>query len=195
MQLRALIRANADTGGNLWIMIPMIASISEIKEVRSMVSELAKELQLPIPKVGIMVETPAAFIMADKLAEYCDFFSIGTNDLTQYIMAADRGSASVAYLYKTYDPAVLRALQAIIKAGIAAGIPVGMCGEAAADPMLIPLLISFGLKEFSVGPTSVLRTRGEISRWSKEQADEIAKGALQMETADEIKEFLKEAIK
>ncbi len=195
LQLRALIRANADTGGNLWIMIPMIASISEIKEVRSMVSELAKELQLPIPKVGIMVETPAAFIMADKLAEYCDFFSIGTNDLTQYIMAADRGSASVAYLYKTYDPAVLRALQAIIKAGIEAGIPVGMCGEAAADPMLIPLLISFGLKEFSVGPTSVLRTRGEISRWSKEQADEIAKGALQMETADEIKEFLKEAIK
>ena len=160
LQLRALIRANADTGGNLWIMIPMIASISEIKEVRSMVSELAKELQLPIPKVGIMVETPAAFIMADKLAEYCDFFSIGTNDLTQYIMAADRGSASVAYLYKTYDPAVLRALQAIIKAGIAAGIPVGMCGEAAADPMLIPLLISFGLKEFSVGPTSVLQTRG-----------------------------------
>lgn len=195
LQLRALIRANADTGGNLWIMVPMIASISEIKEVRSMVSDLASQLQLPVPKVGIMVETPAAFIMADKLAQYCDFFSIGTNDLTQYIMAADRGSASVAYLYKAYDPAVLRALQTIIKAGVKAGIPVGMCGEAAADPKLIPLLISFGLQEFSVSPTSVLRTRAEISRWSKEKADKIAKGALQLETADEIKEFLKEAIK
>ena len=125
-----------------------------------MVAELAEELGMPMPKVGTMVETPAAFIMAPVLAKYCDFFSIGTNDLTQYIMAADRGNSNVAYLYNTYDPAVLHALEAIIKAGKEAGIPVGMCGEAAADPMLIPLLISYGLDEFSVAPTSPLEQGG-----------------------------------
>ena len=195
LQLRALVRANHDTGGNLWIMVPMVASISEIMQVRKLVAKAAEDLSMPIPKVGTMIETPAAFIMADVLARHCDFFSIGTNDLTQYIMAADRGNASVAYLYKTYDPAVLRALRSIISAGKKAGIPVGMCGEAAADPMLIPLLISFGLDEFSVGPTSVLHTRAEINRWTKAQADEVAKGVLQLETAEEVKMFLKEAIK
>lgn len=195
LQLRALVRANNDTGGNLWIMIPMVASVAEIKAVRKLVEKAAKELSMPVPKVGTMIETPAAFIMAETLAKYCDFFSIGTNDLTQYIMAADRGNASVAYLYKTYDPAVIRALRHIIKAGNDAGIPVGMCGEAAADPMLIPLLISFGLDEFSVAPASVLHTRAEIGRWTKSEADEIAKGVLQLETAEEVKVFLKEAIK
>ena len=129
--------------------------------------------------------------MADTLAKYCDFFSIGTNDLTQYIMAADRGNSDVAYLYNTYDPAVLRALKGIIGAAVDAGIPVGMCGEAAADPMLIPLLLSFGLEEFSVSPTSVLRTRREISVWSTEEADAVAEKALAFETAEEVEEYLK----
>ncbi len=195
LQLRALIRANADTTGNLWIMVPMIASIAEFKAVKQMIVDLAAELDMPVPKVGTMVETPAAFVMADRLAHYCDFFSIGTNDLTQYIMVADRGNSNVAYLYKTYDPAVLRAIRQIIVTGTEAGIPVGMCGEAAADPLLIPLLISFGLTEFSVSPTSVLRTRAEIARWTKEEADRITEAVMALDTADEVYECLVKSVK
>ena len=191
VQLRALIRANADSGGNIWVMIPMVTSVGEIKKVRELAEEIAAETGLGLPKIGTMIETPAAFIMADTLAKYCDFFSIGTNDLTQYIMAADRGNSDVAYLYNTYDPAVLRALKGIIGAAVDAGIPIGMCGEAAADPMLIPLLLSFGLEEFSVSPTSVLRTRREISVWSTEEADAVAEKALSFETAEEVEEYLK----
>ena len=195
LQLRALIRANADTSGNLWIMVPMITTVSEFKEVKAFVEELAAELDMPVPKVGTMVETPAAFMIADKLAKYCDFFSIGTNDLTQYIMAADRGNSKVAYLYNTYDPAVLRAIRQIIETGVEGGIPVGMCGEAAADPLLIPLLISFGLTEFSVSPTSVLKTRAEIARWSKAEADHIAETVMALDTAEEAYEQLKRFVK
>ena len=195
LQLRALIRANADTSGNLWIMVPMITTVSEFREVKAFVEELAAELGMPVPKVGTMVETPAAFMIADKLAKYCDFFSIGTNDLTQYIMAADRGNSKVAYLYNTYDPAVLRAIRQIIETGVEGGIPVGMCGEAAADPLLIPLLISFGLTEFSVSPTSVLKTRAEIARWSKAEADQIAEKVMALETAEEAYEQLKSFVK
>ena len=195
LQLRALIRANADTSGNLWIMVPMITTVSEFKEVKAFVEELAAELDMPVPKVGTMVETPAAFMIADKLAKYCDFFSIGTNDLTQYIMAADRGNSKVAYLYNTYDPAVLRAIRQIIETGVEGDIPVGMCGEAAADPLLIPLLISFGLTEFSVSPTSVLKTRAEIARWSKAEADHIAETVMALETAEEAYEQLKRFVR
>ena len=191
LQLRALIRAS----GNLWIMVPMITTVSEFKEVKAFVEELAAELDMPVPKVGTMVETPAAFMIADKLAKYCDFFSIGTNDLTQYIMAADRGNSKVAYLYNTYDPAVLRAIRQIIETGVEGGIPVGMCGEAAADPLLIPLLISFGLTEFSVSPTSVLKTRAEIARWSKAEADHIAETVMALETAEEAYEQLKSFVR
>ena len=195
LQLRALIRANNDTTGNLWIMVPMVTTVAEMKAVRKMVSELADELGMKMPMVGTMIETPAAFVIADVLAKYCDFFSIGTNDLTQYIMACDRGNSNVAYLYKTYDPAVLRAIKKIIESGVEAGIPVGMCGEAAADPLLIPMLISFGLEEFSVSPTSVLKTRSEISRWSKAAADRITADVMALETADEVYEYLLENVK
>ena len=195
LQLRALIRANADTSGNLWIMVPMITTVSEFKEVKAFVEELAAELDMPVPKVGTMVETPAAFMIADKLAKYCDFFSIGTNDLTQYIMAADRGNSKVAYLYNTYDPAVLRAIRPVIETGVEGGSPVGRCGEAAAEPWRIPLLISFGLTEFSVSPTSVLKTRAEIARWSKAEADHIAETVMALETAEEAYEQLKSFVR
>ncbi|WP_027869170.1 phosphoenolpyruvate--protein phosphotransferase [Eubacterium sp. AB3007] len=191
VQLKALVRANADCGEHIWIMVPMITSVGEFRQVRSLVEEICQETGLPMPRIGTMIETPAAYIMAEVLAKYCDFFSIGTNDLTQYIMAADRGNSDVAYLYNTYDPAVLRSLKGIINAGTEAGIPVGMCGEAAADPMLIPLLISFGLEEFSVSPTSVLKTRREISLWSCSEADAVAEKALSLETAEEVEDYLK----
>lgn len=195
LQLRALIRANNDTTGNLWIMVPMVTTVGEMKAVRAMVSDLAKEMGMKMPKVGTMIETPAAFVIADVLAKYCDFFSIGTNDLTQYIMACDRGNSNVAYLYKTYDPAVLRAIRKIIESGVKAGIPVGMCGEAAADPLLIPMLISFGLEEFSVSPTSVLKTRSEIARWSKAEADRITDDVMTLETANEVYDYLVKNVK
>ncbi|MEE1170483.1 MAG: phosphoenolpyruvate--protein phosphotransferase [Anaerovoracaceae bacterium] len=195
LQLRALIRANNDTTGNLWIMVPMVTTVGEMKAVRAMVSDLAEEMDMKMPKVGTMIETPAAFVIADVLAKYCDFFSIGTNDLTQYIMACDRGNSNVAYLYKAYDPAVLRAIRRIIESGIDAGIPVGMCGEAAADPLLIPMLISFGLEEFSVSPTSVLKTRSEIARWSKAEADRITDDVMALETADEVYDYLVKNVK
>jgi phosphotransferase system enzyme I (PtsI) len=190
IQLRALIRAGADTGGNLRIMIPMVTTATEIQTVRRLAEEICRETRLPMPEIGTMIETPAAFIMADVLAKYSDFFSIGTNDLTQYIMAADRGNSSVAYLYKAYDPAVLRALRAVITAGVSAGIPVGMCGEAAADPLLIPLLIGFGMEEFSVSPAAVLKTRREISRWTVTEAKKIADHVLTLETADEVERYI-----
>ena len=191
-QLRALIRAGADTGGHLRVMIPMVTTAAEIRTVRELAEEICRETGLPMPEIGAMIETPAAFVMADVLAKYSDFFSIGTNDLTQYIMAADRGNGNVAYLCKAWDPAVLRALRAVIAVGVGAGIPVGMCGEAASDPLLIPLLIGFGLEEFSVTPAAVLRTRCEISRWTMAEARKIADHALTLETAEEVKRYLRE---
>ena len=141
-----------------------------------------------------MVETPAASLVADLLARESDFFSIGTNDLTQYTMAADRGNPQVAYLNKPYDPAVLRSIRHIIRCAKNAGIPVGMCGEAAADPLLIPLLLDFGLEEFSVSPTSVLATRYQISKWTKESAASVAKEVMNLETADAVERILRSKV-
>ena len=145
--------------------------------------------------VGIMIETPAASLIADILAKEADFFSIGTNDLTQYTMSVDRGNADVAYLYSTFQPAVLRSIKHIIECGRNAGIPVGMCGEAAAYPLMIPLLISFGLTEFSVNPVLVLTARCIISKWSKAEADALAAKVMALDTESEIQSLLKESAK
>lgn len=195
VQLRALLRASAF--GDIKIMVPLVTCVDEIRSVKALVKELMVELDAENIaynkdiQVGAMIETPAASLIADLLAKEADFFSIGTNDLTQYTMAVDRGNAKVAYLYSSYNPAVLRSMKNIIKAANAAGIMVGMCGEAAADPLLIPLLISFGLGEFSVSATSVLATRGTIAKWSKAEADELAAKALSLATETEVAELLK----
>ncbi len=195
VQLRALLRASAF--GDIKIMVPLVTCVDEIRSVKALVKELMAELDAENIaynkdiQVGAMIETPAASIIADLLAKEADFFSIGTNDLTQYTMAVDRGNAKVAYLYSSYNPAVLRSMKNIIEAANVAGIMVGMCGEAAADPLLIPLLISFGLGEFSVSATSVLATRGTIAKWSKAEADELAAKALSLATETEIAELLK----
>ena len=141
-------------------------------------------------RLGVMIETPAAALTADLLAREADFFSIGTNDLTGYTMAADRGNANVAYLYTPVAQAVLRAIRGSIAAAKAAGIPVGMCGEAAANPRLIPLLLSFGLEEFSVSPNAVLETRRQIARWSKADADAIAAEVMAQETTQDVQAAL-----
>lgn len=189
-QLRALLRASAY--GDLQIMIPLVTGVDEVRQVKALIREIQAELDEKVIaynkdiKVGVMIETPSAAILADVLAKEADFFSIGTNDLTGYTMAVDRGNANVAYLYSAFSPAVLRMLRHIISEGKKAGIPVGMCGEAAADPLLIPLLISFGLDEYSVNPTSLLSTRREISRWSKQEADKIAESVMALETEKQI---------
>lgn len=195
VQLRALLRASAF--GDIKIMVPLVTCVDEIRSVKALVKELIAELDAENIaynkdiQVGAMIETPAASLIADLLAKEADFFSIGTNDLTQYTMAVDRGNAKVAYLYSSYNPAVLRSMKNIIEAANAAGIMVGMCGEAAADPLLIPLLISFGLGEFSVSATSVLATRGTIAKWSKAEADELTAKALSLATETEVAELLK----
>lgn len=195
VQLRALLRASAF--GDIKIMVPLVTCVDEIRSVKALVKELMAELDAENIaynkdiQVGAMIETPAASLIADLLAKETDFFSIGTNDLTQYTMAVDRGNAKVAYLYSSYNPAVLRSMKNIIEAANAAGIMVGMCGEAAADPLLIPLLISFGLGEFSVSATSVLATRGTIAKWSKAEADELTAKALSLATETEVAELLK----
>lgn len=191
-QLRALLRASAF--GNIKIMIPLVTCIDEVREVKAMIENIKAELDSESIaynkdiQVGVMVETPAASLIADLLAEEADFFSIGTNDLTGYTMAVDRGNADVAYLYSAFQPAVLRSIKKIIEDG--KDIMVGMCGEAAADPLLIPLLLAFGLDEFSVSATSVLKTRKIISQWTIDEAKEIAEKALTLKTESEVVEYL-----
>ena len=193
-QLRAILRASAY--GNVAVMIPLVTQVDEVIEVRSIVHELKKELdekEIPYKKdirVGIMVETPAACLIADLLAQHADFFSIGTNDLTGYIMAADRGNADVGYLYSVFDPAVLRGIRHIIACAKKQGIPCGMCGEAAADPRLLPLLVSFGLDEFSVSPASVLSVRAALSKLSQSACDAITKEVFKKESGQEILQCL-----
>lgn len=195
-QLRALLRASAY--GDIRIMVPMVTCLDELRQVKEILGELMKELdQEQIAynkeiKVGIMIETPAASLMADLLAKEADFFSIGTNDLTQYTMVVDRGNAQVAYLYSAYNPAVLRSIAHVIACGNEAGIPVGMCGEAAADEKLIPLLLAYGLDEFSVSATSVLATRNTIAKWTIEEAKALAKEVEGLGTREEVEQLLEQ---
>ena len=194
IQLRALLRASAY--GKIKIMLPLVTCIDELREVRAMISDIKKELDGENIgydkeiKTGVMIETAAASLIADIFAREADFFSIGTNDLTQYTMSVDRGNPDVAYLYSAFQPPVLRSIKNIIRAGCDAGIPVGMCGEAAADPYMIPLLISFGLTEFSVNPVHVLKTRSLIAKWTKAEADRITETVMQMDTEKEITDYL-----
>ncbi len=195
-QLRAIVRAGAF--GPVKIMIPLVTCIEELREVKEMVSAIKKDLDSEgvaydkNMEIGCMIETPAASLISGILAKEADFFSIGTNDLTQYTMSVDRGNADVAYLYSTFQPSVLRSIKTIIENGRAAGIPVGMCGEAAADPLMIPLLIAFGLTEFSVNPVLVLTARSIIAKWSKEEAADLAAKVMELTTEAEIVAVLKE---
>ncbi len=194
-QLRAILRASAF--GNISIMFPMITCVEELREGKKLINHIKEQLKKKETafneniKIGIMTETAASVIIADLLAQEADFFSIGTNDLTGYTMAADRGNSDVSYLYSALQPSVLRMIKTIIEAGRNRNIPVGMCGEAAADPMMIPLLISFGLNEFSVSAPNVLRVRKYISEWTKQSADEVAAKAMSFATQQEISDYLK----
>ena len=195
-QLRALLRASAF--GNIRIMIPLVTCIDEFREAKSLIEELKKELDekgIAYKKgiqVGIMVETAAASLIADIFAKEADFFSIGTNDLTQYTMSVDRGNKKVSYLYSTFNPAVLRSIRHIIACGREAGIMVGMCGEAASDPMMVPLLLAFGLNEFSMSASAVLRTRKLVTGFSIKELQAVAEKAMSFATTAEVEAYMKE---
>ncbi len=195
-QLRAILRASAF--GRVKVMLPMVTTVEEVRAVRELIARLERELEekrIPYDRemeVGVMIETPAAAMIADLLAKEADFFSIGTNDLTQYVMAADRGNRKVAVLGDPLQPAVLRCVRSVVRAGHEAGIPVGMCGEAAADPRMIPLLLAFGLDEFSVDPNAILRTRRAIAGWSMEQVAELTEKVMSCATVQEVYACLKE---
>lgn len=197
-QLRALLRASAF--GNIKIMIPLVTCIDEYRQVKALVEEIKQELtdkgfafNKDIP-LGIMVETAAASLIADIFAKEVDFFSIGTNDLTQYTMSVDRGNDKISYLYSTFNPAVLRSIKRIITCAREEGIMVGMCGEAASDPMMIPLLLAFGLNEFSMSPSAILRARKMITEYSTEELQAVADQAMGFATTTEVENFMREFI-
>lgn len=197
-QLRALLRASAF--GNIRIMIPLVTCIEEYRQARALVEEIKAELDekgIPYKKdiqVGIMVETAAASLIADIFAREADFFSIGTNDLTQYTMSVDRGNKKVSYLYSTFNPAVLRSIRHIIACGRKEGIMVGMCGEAASDPLMIPLLLAFGLNEFSMSASAMLRARKMVMGYSTEELAAVADKAMSFDTAAEIEAYMREFV-
>lgn len=197
-QIKAILRASAF--GDIKIMFPLITTMDELREGKKLVAECKADLRNMGIKfneniqVGVMVETASAAVIADMLAKEADFFSIGTNDLTGYTMACDRGNNDVSYLYSPLQPSVLRMIKRTIECGVQNGISVGMCGEAAANKLMIPLLISFGLTEFSVSAPSVLNVRKIISTWTKEEADKVTAKVLEMSTQQEIVEYLKSVV-
>lgn len=197
-QLRAVLRASAY--GNIRIMIPMITSVTEVQSVKKIINGICRDLDKKDIKydkdikIGVMIETPAAAIMADVLAHEVDFFSIGTNDLTQYTLAVDRGNENVAYLYSALNPAVIRSIKHIIECAHNAGIEAGMCGEAAADERMIPLLLNFGLDEFSVTVSRVLETRKEIASWSSKEVKEITENVMNYSEEKEVSNYLSDCI-
>jgi phosphotransferase system enzyme I (PtsI) len=194
-QLRALLRASVH--GDLRIMFPMIATIQEFIDAKNILNETKEELieeGYAISdgyEVGMMVEVPAAAILADRFAKYVDFFSIGTNDLIQYTFAADRMSETVSYLYQPYNPSLLRLIKTVIDAAHKEGKWVGMCGEMAGDSIAVPILLGLGLDEFSMSATSILSTRHLLSKISKDKAEVLAKKALNMDHNEEVYHLIK----
>lgn len=199
-QLRALLRASHY--GKLAIMFPMIATVQEFKQAKAIFEEEKAKLVadgVPVSdniEVGMMMEIPAAAMIADKLAKYVDFFSIGTNDLIGYSMAADRGNERVSYLYQPYNPSILRMIKNTIEASHAEGKWTGMCGEMAGDQVAVPVLLGLGLDEFSMSATSILKTRSLLKKLDSAKMQELADKAVnECETSDEVVALVEEYTK
>jgi phosphotransferase system enzyme I (PtsI) len=195
-QLRALFRAG--NHGNLKIMFPMISGVEELREARAVVEDVKEELKAageafsPDLPIGVTLEVPAAAATADLLAREVDFLSIGSNDLIQYYSAVDRGNERVSYLYEPLHPAILRTLRFVIDSAHEAGIRVGMCGEIAADPLLVVILVGLELDELSMNPLSIGSVKNIIRRLTVDEAREIAGRALELTTAKEISSFIRD---
>ena len=194
VQLRAILRASAY--GNLAIMLPMISSIEELREAKKVIQVVKEELkakQISFNeniKIGIMIEIPSAALMAEELAKECDFFSIGTNDLIQYTVAVERGNEKVANLYTHFHPAIIRLIKFTIDGAHKNHILCGMCGEAAGDPLFIPLLVGLGLDEFSMNANKILQTRKLIRELNFYDCQKLADEVLKLNSSEEIKRKL-----
>ncbi|WP_085992324.1 phosphoenolpyruvate--protein phosphotransferase [Oceanobacillus senegalensis] len=197
-QLRALLRASVY--GNLKIMFPMIATLEEFRQAKAILldeKELLKADDIPVSEdieIGMMVEIPSTAVAAKQFAKEVDFFSIGTNDLIQYTMAADRMNEKVSYLYQPYHPAILSLVNQVIEAAHGEGKWVGMCGEMAGNPIAIPILLGLGLDEFSMSATSILPARTQIRNLSKKELHAYKNQLLAMGTVEEVVAFIKEKI-
>jgi len=193
-QLRAILRASVY--GNVKIMFPMISTMKELRDAKKIFEKSKEDLKnegIPFKddiEIGIMIEIPSAAIISDLLAKEVDFFSIGTNDLIQYTLAVDRMNSKLSHLYSQYHPALLRLIKGIIDNAHNAGIWVGMCGEAAGDPKLIPIFLGMGLDEFSMNSPSILSSRYIIRNLYKNEMEQIANKTLNMETAVEVEDYL-----
>lgn len=194
-QLRAILRSGL--GHDLRIMFPMVATVEEVRRAKAVLHECMDDLRRDniafnsIPKIGIMIEIPAAALCADQLSKEVDFFSIGTNDLAQYTMAVDRTNNAVAQLGSSLQPAVLRLVKQIIDRGHEAGLTVGMCGELAGEPLAIPILLGFGLDEFSMNPPAIPHAKEVIRLWDTKKAKKLAEQVVLLETPQEVEEFVR----
>ncbi len=198
-QVRALLRASVY--GKLAIMFPMIATVNEFRDAKQFVMDTKEELKQEGVEVsdeieiGMMVEIPASAVLADEFAKYADFFSIGTNDLIQYSMAADRMSEKVAYLYQPLNPAILRLIKMTIDGAHSQGRWCGMCGEMGGDPMAAPVLLGLGLDEFSMSASKILPTRKIITNLNKKEMEDLANKAVKCHTESEVMEMVKSVLK
>ena len=197
-QLRALLRASVY--GKLRIMFPMIATLQEFRKAKGILMEEKEKLVnegIEVSdeiQVGIMIEIPAAAVLADQFAKEVDFFSVGTNDLVQYTFAADRMSSGVSYLYQPFNPSILRLLKHVIDSAHAEGKWAGMCGEMAGEAIAAPLLIGLGLDEFSMSATSILSQRKLINSISKADMEKLVEKALNCSTMEEVVDLVKETV-
>jgi phosphoenolpyruvate-protein phosphotransferase (PTS system enzyme I) len=197
-QIRAVLRAAA--GHDLQLMLPLITTVQEVQEARDMIAEEARSLAAagvraaPSVPVGVMIETPAAVLMADRLAKVCAFFSVGTNDLTQYTMAVDRGNARLASRFNPHDPSIVRQLHRVLEVGNAAGLPVSVCGEMASEPLSAVLLLGLGYERLSVSPPALPLVKWVIRTVPEESARRAADAALAAASAADVSRVLREAV-
>ncbi|MEJ2199588.1 MAG: phosphoenolpyruvate--protein phosphotransferase, partial [Desulfuromonadaceae bacterium] len=193
-QLRAILQASSF--GQVRLLFPMISGVAEVRACKALLQEASNELRAeglpfdPNVPIGVMIEVPSAALIADLLAREVDFFSVGTNDLIQYYLAVDRGNEHVAYLYEPMHPAILRALQAICREARAAGIPVGMCGEMASDPLYTLVLLGLGFDELSMNPPNIPRVKEILRQVRKTEGTELLAALLQLSTGSECNRFL-----
>ena len=197
-QLRAVLRAGVK--GEAQLLLPMVSNLEEVRRARAVLSEVQEELrQAGVPfqescKLGVMVEVPSVALQADAFAEEVDFFSLGTNDLTQYTLAVDRGTARVAELYDPFHPAVLRLVAMTVDSGRRRGIPVSICGELAGDPLAVPLLVGLGLENLSLSPGLIPEVKEVVRAICQNEAQELAAGCLELKTGAEVRQRLEEAV-
>jgi phosphotransferase system enzyme I (PtsI) len=197
-QVRAVLRAAA--GHDIHLMLPLVTTVQEVKEAKEILLEESRSLQkdgiraAPSVPVGVMIETPAAVLMADRLAEVSAFFSVGTNDLTQYTMAVDRGNARLASRFTPHDPSIVRQLQQVLEVGKAAGLPVSVCGEMASEPLSAVLLLGLGYECLSVSPPALPLVKWVIRTIPEESARRAARAALNASSAAEVSNLLRETV-